>query len=120
MRARDIFTRSIPWRNSAAPVLRAVRLYEKHGFPGFFGIDGRTSTLIGRTLCLRRRNYERVRLICPREGRHDSRDFLTSEETVAAFARAHRAGLTVMENGEHRFHTDEQLRFLDDWLRHCI
>jgi hypothetical protein len=25
--------------------------------------------------------------------------------------------LTVMEGGEHRFHTDEQIQFLDDWIR---
>ena len=46
-----------------------------------------------------------------------SRDQLTSYETIAAFAREHRAGLTVMENGEHWFHTEEQMRFLDKWIR---
>ena len=25
--------------------------------------------------------------------------------------------LTVMENGEHWFHTEEQMRFLDEWIR---
>jgi hypothetical protein len=25
--------------------------------------------------------------------------------------------LTVMEGGEHWFHTDEQIQFLDDWIR---
>ena len=47
-------------------------------------------------------------------GEHDA---LTSRETVRAFSDRHGAGLTVMENGEHWFHTEEQLRFLDDWLR---
>lgn len=61
-----------------------------------------------------------LRWSVPTEILYGSKDFLTSEETVAAFARAHRAGLTVMENGEHWFHTDEQMAFLDDWLRHCI
>ncbi len=46
-------------------------------------------------------------------GRNDN---LTAYDTVAAFAKAHRASLTVMEDGEHWFHTDEQLRFLDDWI----
>ena len=23
-----------------------------------------------------------------------------------------------MKNGEHRFHTKEQMRFLDNWIRH--
>ena len=46
-------------------------------------------------------------------GRYDT---LTSYETMAAFAREHGAALTVMENGEHWFHTEEQLRFLDEWI----
>ena len=47
-------------------------------------------------------------------GEHDN---LTSMETISAFARRHSAGLTVMPGGEHWFHTAEQMRFLDDWLR---
>ena len=46
-----------------------------------------------------------------------SRDDLTSFDTVAAFAEKHGARLTVMENGEHWFHTEEQMRFLDNWIR---
>ncbi len=48
---------------------------------------------------------------------YGSGDNLTSYETITAFAAAHNAPLTVMEGGEHWFHTDEQLRFLDDWLK---
>ena len=48
---------------------------------------------------------------------YGSRDALSSLETVRSFAAEHGAGLTVMENGEHWFHTPEQLRFLDDWIR---
>ncbi len=44
-------------------------------------------------------------------------DSLTSLETMAAFAKEHHAGLTVMENGEHWFHTDEQMRFVDERIR---
>ena len=47
---------------------------------------------------------------------YGSRDNLTSCETIAAFAKTHNAELTVMEEGEHWFHTDEQMRFLDDWI----
>jgi hypothetical protein len=47
-------------------------------------------------------------------GEHDA---LTPYETIEAFACAHRAGLTVMPGGEHWFHTAEQLRFLDEWIR---
>ena len=42
-------------------------------------------------------------------------DNLTSIETVRAFAEKTGAHLTVMENGEHWFHTAEQMAFLDRW-----
>lgn len=44
-------------------------------------------------------------------------DVLTPIETVRAFAKEHGASLTVMKNGEHWFHTEEQIRFLDHWIR---
>ncbi len=44
------------------------------------------------------------------------KDNLTSFETISAFAEKHNAKLTVMENGEHWFHTEEQMQFLDDWI----
>ncbi len=44
-------------------------------------------------------------------------DNLTSFETVHAFAERHNAALTVMEGGEHWFHTEQQMQFLDDWIR---
>ena len=47
---------------------------------------------------------------------YGSRDNLTSYETIAAFAKTHGAELTVMEEGEHWCHTDEQIRFLDNWI----
>ncbi len=46
-------------------------------------------------------------------GEHDN---LTSIETVSGFARAHNASLTVMSGGEHWFHTDEQMKFLEEWI----
>ncbi|MBR3350326.1 MAG: alpha/beta hydrolase [Solobacterium sp.] len=44
-------------------------------------------------------------------------DNLTSFETMQAFAKDHSAGLTVMKGGEHWFHTEEQMNFLDQWIR---
>lgn len=44
-------------------------------------------------------------------------DDLTSFKTICEFANQAQATLTVIKNGEHRFHTTEQMRFLDDWLR---
>ena len=48
---------------------------------------------------------------------YGSNDNLTSLETVRTFAEQHNAALTVMEGGEHWFHTEEQMHFLDDWIR---
>ena len=48
---------------------------------------------------------------------YGSGDELTSIDAITAFARAHHAGLTVMEHGEHWFHTEEQMRFLDHWIK---
>ena len=48
---------------------------------------------------------------------YGSRDNLTSLETIRSFAEKHNALLTVMEGGEHWFHTEEQMRFLDKWIR---
>ena len=57
-----------------------------------------------------------VRWSVPTRILYGSRDSLTSPETITAFADAHGAELTVMENGEHWFHTDKQMRFLDRWI----
>ena len=45
------------------------------------------------------------------------KDQLTSLATMKDFVEKYHAGLTVMENGEHWFHTEEQMAFLDDWIR---
>lgn len=48
---------------------------------------------------------------------YGSEDNLTSFEIIQDFAEKHNAVLTVMEGGGHWFHTEEQMRFLDDWIR---
>lgn len=48
---------------------------------------------------------------------YGEKDNLTDKETISAFAKAHGATLTVMKNGEHWFHTAEQMKFLDDWIK---
>ena len=48
---------------------------------------------------------------------YGERDDLTSMETISAFAKRTGAELTVMPGGEHWFHTEEQMRFLDAWIR---
>ena len=51
---------------------------------------------------------------------YGDKDNLTSLETINDFAKKHNARLTVMEKGEHWFHTKEQMKFLDDWIRESI
>ena len=48
---------------------------------------------------------------------YGSRDKLTSFETILDFTKNHNASLTVMEGGEHWFHTEDQMRFLAEWIR---
>lgn len=47
-------------------------------------------------------------------GEHDN---LTSMQTISAFAGKTGAALTVMPGGEHWFHTEAQMQFLDCWLQ---
>lgn len=72
-------------------------------------------TLSWEYLCYVRRHP--IRWNVPTEILYGGKDNLTARETLTAFADAHGASLTVMENGEHWFHTAEQMKFLDDWIR---
>ena len=47
-------------------------------------------------------------------------DNFTSFETISKFAKKNKLTLTVMKNGEHWFHTEEQMNFLDSWLKKCL
>ena len=47
---------------------------------------------------------------------YGSEDTMTSLKTIQEFAQKHQAVLTVMEKGEHWFHTAAQMKFLDDWI----
>ena len=50
---------------------------------------------------------------------YGSKDNLTDLETMREFAQKVGASLTVMQGGEHWFHTDEQMQFLDRWIEKC-
>lgn len=43
-------------------------------------------------------------------------DHLVSQEAINAFAESHNAELCVMHGGEHWFHTEEQMAFLNQWI----
>ena len=44
-------------------------------------------------------------------------DDLTSYETILNFTNKSKANLTIMRDGEHWFHTDEQIEFLNNWIK---
>ena len=56
----------------------------------------------------------------PTEILYGAGDKVTDRDTITRFAARIGAKLTVMENGEHWFHTEEQMAFLDSWLRRGI
>ena len=47
-------------------------------------------------------------------------DNMTSVDTMTNFANKINANLTIMKDGEHWFHTDEQMKFLDNWFKEMI
>ena len=47
---------------------------------------------------------------------YGGKDHLTSRETISEFSERIGAALTVMEDGEHWFHTDAQMKVLDNWI----
>ena len=84
-------------------------LEERGVIPTSFGED-----LSWKYLC-----YVRENSVCwtvPTRILYGSRDNLTSYETISAFAKTYGAELTVMEEGEHWFHTDDQMQFMDNWI----
>ena len=81
---------------------------------------GVISTSFGEDLSWDYLCYVRENPVCwtvPTRILYGSRDNLTSYETISAFAKIHGAELTVMEEGEHWFHTEGQMRFLDNWIK---
>lgn len=51
---------------------------------------------------------------------YGEKDNLTSIETMSSFANRISASLTVMKDGEHWFHTEEQMSFLDNWITELL
>ena len=84
---------------------------------------GEIPTAFGETLSWEYLQWVRAHPVSwriPTEILYGARDHLQPPDTVAAFAAATGAGLTVMEEGEHWFHTEKQLQFSDRWLLHSI
>lgn len=51
---------------------------------------------------------------------YGGKDNLTSIETISEFTNRIGATLTVMEDGEHWFHTDTQMKVIDNWIGNSI
>lgn len=84
---------------------------------------GEIATEFGEVLSYKYLCYVRdnpVRWDIPTYILYGENDDLTSFETISEFAERINAPLTVMKNGEHWFHTDEQMRFLDEWAKSVI
>lgn len=47
---------------------------------------------------------------------YGSKDHLQSIDTIERFVKQFGASVSVMENGEHWFHTKEQMNFVDNWI----
>lgn len=88
-------------------------LCERGEIPTDFG-----ETLSWKYLCYVRDNPTAWKV--PTDILYAGGDHLTSRETVDAFVRSHASSLTVMANGEHWFHTPEQLAFLDQWMKKAM
>ena len=85
----------------------------------FFGLSSLDETLVDRAYLISP-IVDMEKLICNMmqwSGVTEQELALTSIETVSAFAKLHHADLTVIPGGEHWFHTDEQMQFLDKWIR---
>jgi pimeloyl-ACP methyl ester carboxylesterase len=85
--------------------------------------EGVIHTDFGEDLSWEYLSYVRSCLVtwhAPTQILYGSNDLLTSLETISDFANKHQATLTVMEGGEHWFHTEDQMQFLDRWIKKLI
>lgn len=81
---------------------------------------GEIETAFGETLSWEYLSYVRENIPAwhiPTQILYGENDNLTSFDTISEFAEETGATLTIMKNGEHWFHTDEQMQFLDNWIR---
>ena len=82
---------------------------------------GEIPTAFGETLSWKYLTYAAEKRITkwdiPTAILYAGQDHLTSRQTVDDFAQRFGCTVTVMENGEHWFHTEEQMAVLDAWLQ---
>ena len=87
-------------------------------------LEGSIHTDFGQTLSWAYLRHVRAhplrRWTAPTSILYGGRDHLTDRETVEAFARRWNCRLTVEPEGEHWFHTPEQLAAVDRWQRAAL
>ena len=109
-----------------SPVLDMEKLI--HDMMGWAGVTreqlreaGEIPTAFGETLSWKYLTYAAEHQITgwdsPTAILYAGQDHLTARKTVDDFAQRFGCAVTVMENGEHWFHTEEQLSVLDAWLQ---
>lgn len=81
-------------------------------------VDDFGETLSWEYLCFVREHP--IKWSVPTRILYGERDNLTSFDTISRFAEKTGAALTVMPNGEHWFHTEEQMEFLRAWAAKSI
>ena len=84
---------------------------------------GEIPTEWGETLSWEYLSYVRehpVRWDIPTFILYGEKDDLTSLATIVEFSERIGAELTVMKEGEHWFHTQEQMKFLDEWVQEIL
>lgn len=94
----------------AAAGVTETKLQEKEIIHTEFGED-----LSWKYLCFVREHP--VKWNVPTDILYGSEDNLISFDSITAFAQACKSNLTVMNGGEHWFHTPEQMQFLDNWIK---
>jgi hypothetical protein len=87
-----------------------IELQKQKEIPTKFG-----ETLSWEFLCYVRNNP--LKWNVPTKILYAENDNLTDIQTVNNFVNTHNASFTIMKNGEHWFHTCEQLLFLNEWLK---
>lgn len=103
-----LITDMMQWSN-----VTESQLQQKGEIPTTFG-----ETLSWEYLCYVRKNQ--IEWNIPTFILYGEKDNLTSLATISDFASKTGATLTVMKNGKHWFHTDEQMNFVDDWIANSI
>ncbi len=107
-----------------SPILNMERLIlDMMGWAGVteeqLRAQGEIATSFGQTLSWEYlcwvREHPPLDWTCPVHILYGSADDLTSRRTVEEYTRGHNAKLTVVEGGEHWFHTSEQLSALRKW-----